>query len=73
MVKILLYILNSTQIGQLDGAVAVDNISITSDDMNSTDKSESTDYATDDEIEPQTTPICLTPTEKLNKRKMKVL
>ena len=41
--------------------------------MDSTASSNSTDYATDDEIEPQTTPICLTPPEKPNKRKMKVL
>ena len=60
----------------MDGIDSVANISISSDDKLSNsdnDQSNSTEYATEDEIEPDTSPITLSPVLKPKKREQKIL
>ena len=61
----------NSNIVQVDGNDITDNLS--SDDELSDDESNVTEYDTEDEIEPQTTPISISPVTKPNKRKMKIL
>ena len=63
-------------IGQLDGANSIGDSSITSSESSSDVEDESfsdTEIDSDEEIEPDLTPIQLTPAKKPNRRKQKFL
>ena len=59
-------------IPQIDGLGNSDSICSSEDDLTSED-SIATSYNTEDEIDPETGPISITPPTKLNKRKRKIL
>ena len=61
-----------SNIAQVDGLQNDDNLSSSDEDISESDCS-MTDCDTDDEIDPDTTPIALTPVSKPNKGKLKVL
>ena len=62
-----------SNIGQFDGVDSIANVSTSSFEVSSEDDSDGTVYATDDEIEPEITPIRLTPVTKPKGRQLKVL
>ena len=64
---------NVSDIEQLDGPVSLDNSSISSNDSNRTASSDNTEFDTDDEIDPATDPISITPPAKMNKRNANIL
>ena len=64
---------NVSDIEQLDGPVSFDNSSISSNDSNRTASSDNTEFDTDDEIDPATDPISITPPAKMNKRNANIL
>ena len=65
------YLVNSdiSNIGQFDGM----NSTSSSDVSSINDTCDSIEYPTDDEIEPDMSPISITPVKKPNKRQQKVL
>ena len=64
----------TSKIVQLDGVDSIVNDSISSDeDLRDDSTSDISEYATDDEIEPLTSPIPLTPASKPNKRELKII
>jgi hypothetical protein len=63
-----------SNICQLDGGNSVNNTFNTSDESSSDNgDNDMTEYLTDDEIEPQTEPINISPVTKPNKRQLKIL
>ena len=62
-----------SDIEQLDGAASLDNSSISSNDSNRTASSDNTEFDTDDEIDPATDTISITPPAKMNKRNANIL
>ena len=62
-----------SNIVQVDGMDTVDVTSSSKDDSSDADISNVTDYASQDEIDPDTTPIKFPPAENMNHRKKKIV
>ena len=62
-----------SNIGQFDGIDSIADLSQSFNDNTSDDNSDISEIDTDDEFEPETTPISLTPKTKPNKRQTKIL
>ena len=61
-----------SNIAQFDGLDNV-NLSSSDNDLSESENSNVTDYVTDDEIDPEMTPISITPASKPSKNKLKIL
>ena len=62
-----------SDIVQFDGNDDTENLDISDDNLSDAENSDTTEYDTDDEVEPNREPIAITPAKKPDKRTLKVL